>query len=124
MVLDITGTTRNIEDSRIGTITRKIYVRNCIDFMIVLFDSHPSLLIDLQELKEANAVGLLAPVPVTRSRAQGKSNLFVPFCYHIQYISLLLPFVNLNRRSPSTATTKESKGIVSHTDVKHQSEGS
>ena len=71
-----------------------------------------------------NAVDLFAPVPVSHSRAQGKSNTFVPFCYHIQYISLLLPFVNLKRRSPGAATTKESKGIVLRTDGEHQSEGS
>ena len=53
-----------------------------------------------------------------------KSNRFVLFCYHIQYISLLLPFVNLKRRSPGAATTKESKGIVLRTDGEHQSEGS
>ena len=69
-VLDLTGTTRDVEDSHIGTSTRKNYICTCIDFIIFLFDSHPSLLVHLEELRAANAIDLLAPLPVQRVHTQ------------------------------------------------------
>ena len=69
-ILDLTGTTRDVEDSHIGTSTRKNYIRTCVDFIIFLFDSHPSLLVHLEELRAANAIDLLAPLPVQRVRTQ------------------------------------------------------
>ena len=56
-ILDLTGTTRDVEDSHIGTTTRKTYIRTCVDFMLFLFDSHPLLLVDLEELREESLIG-------------------------------------------------------------------
>ena len=61
--LDFTGSTRNIEDSHIGSSTRKNYIRTCIDFMIYLFDSHSILLVDLESLRDANTMDMSAPLP-------------------------------------------------------------
>ena len=88
-----TGTTRSIEDSHIGTSAQKNYVRTCIDFMLFLFDSHPTLLIDLETLRAANAMDLLAPVPVPRTRTQSipavqpRKNLNALCCAHMESIN-------------------------------------
>ena len=77
-VLDLTETTRDVEDSHIGTRTRKNYIRTCIDFIVFLFDSHPSLLVHLEELRAANAIDLLAPLPVQRGRTQATRTPSIP----------------------------------------------
>ena len=77
-VLDLTGSTRDIEDSHIGTSTRKNYIRTCIDFMLYLFDSHSILLVDLEALREANVNDLNAPLPRRRNNAQPPENLQRP----------------------------------------------
>ena len=56
-ILDLTGTTKDIEDSHIGDNTRNTYVRTLVDFMVFLFHSHPLLLVDLEVLREQNSRG-------------------------------------------------------------------
>ena len=73
-ILDLTGTTRTVEDSHIGASTRKNYLRTCIDFMCFLFDSHPILLVDLEALREANREDLAAPLPRQRNNAPPPDN--------------------------------------------------
>ena len=54
--------------------------------MVFLFDSHPSLLIDLEALKGAKEMDLIVPVLAPCSRAPGQSNRVVYFV--IIFISL------------------------------------
>ena len=73
-VLDLTGSTRTVEDSHIGTSTRKNYIRICVDFMLFLFDSHPHLLVDIDVLTEANTIDINSPVPPRPRRRTTAAN--------------------------------------------------
>ena len=65
-ILNLTRTTRDVEDSYIRTSTRNKYARTYVDFIIFLFDSHPILLIDLEVLRQANVIDLNLPVQRTQ----------------------------------------------------------